>query len=149
MLFDPNRLVRPSELKEIDSTTYDDLPVTEARTKITRAGDGLSEALRLAPVHVPIGAQVVILMIAEATAHQHARRKEGRGADAVELDEYVETATLEARAATFIDPDLVSDVLSLHMQRVEEARARAEAEKREAAGEFSLFDLDADLDADE
>lgn len=140
-----NDMIRPADLIGKGVPYHDELPVTYSKARITKTGDGLSEALDLAPLHVPLGANVVILLTAKAVSHEYDKVRVGRGADAMELDEFIETTVFAATSAQFIDPDLVAAALHDHAERVKEERANRERAEREAHGEFALdFDDDDD-----
>jgi hypothetical protein len=130
--------VYPTALQAIPIPDYEGLPVTATAAKITKTGDGLSQSLRMAPLHVPSETKVMVLVYAKATHHDHHRVTEGTGKDKEVMEEFVEVVTLEAEGALLIDPDLVGSIVTEHQQRVAEALFAAEREKREAKGEFEL-----------
>lgn len=128
----------PSELAIVPIPDYEGLPVTQVKTKITKTGDGLSESMSIAPIHIPSEDYVVVVIYAKATKHDHVRATDGTGKDKITLDEFVETVTLQAEGAFLIDPDLVAGPVVKHQQRVAEMREQIAREKREAKGEFGL-----------
>ena len=133
---------RLSELRAEPIPDHDGFPVTSTVAKITKTGDGLSEAMAMAPIHVPVGTRVMIVIPAMAVEHKYKQATAGTGKDKITLDEWVETTVFEAQGATFVDADLVSGVVDEHMERVADERHRIEQERRAAKGEFPLPDID-------
>ena len=131
-----------SKLRAEAIPDHDGFPVTTTAAKITKTGDGLSEAMAMAPIHVPVGTRVMIVVPAVAVEHKYKQATEGTGKNKITLDEWVETTVFEAQGATFVDADLVSDVVDSHMTRVADARHAAEQQRRADKGEFPLPDID-------
>ena len=132
---DEEGYVRPSIIENEPVPDHDGVPVTGTRASLTGAGDGLSESLTLAPIHLPMGKRVMVIVPAEIVSHEYDFVKDGKE----RIDgEYVETAVLKADGALLVDPDLVRDVVNAHMERIKEARVEADRARREAKGEFQL-----------
>ena len=130
--------IKPSDLEGESIPDHDGLPVTRTAAIIQKTGDGLSESMGMAPIHIPVGEHVLVLIVAKAKGHKYERVVEGTGKNAETLDEFTETLVLDAESALFLDPDLVGEIVSEHLARVAMARAEAEARKRAAKGEFQL-----------
>ncbi len=127
--------LRPSDLEGIPLGDHDGVPISQFAAKVTKAGDGLSESMRLSPMHLPIGGHGVLVMPFTVVSHEYDYVKDGR--TRIE-SERLETAVLEADGALLVDPDLVEKVVAEHMTRILDARERAAREKREKRGEFEL-----------
>lgn len=85
---------------------FEDDPVSEARVKITRAGDGLSEALKLLPIAQHIGAESYFVLRTVVKAVDHREDKHGRLvrthiAETIEIAETDETTAKAAMAKAF------------------------------------------------
>jgi hypothetical protein len=128
----------PSELEAQEIPDHDGMPVTMTVADLTKCGDGLSESMGIAPVHVPVESRVMVLVYATAKGHNYKRITEGSGKDAYPIEEFCETLKLEADGCLFIDPELGADMVAKHMAKVKKARSDAEAAKRAARGEAQL-----------
>jgi len=107
--------------------TFEGLDVQQAKVKITNAGDGLSEALKVAPVALELGDEPYYLLRGEVTQINH-----------VEKDELITRVhTVKASAITPVDPELASKMLE---------EAAAELAKAKAAADGQLM-LDAENEA--
>lgn len=130
--------IHPSELEGKPLGKHDGVKVTDVSAKIA-VGDVIKETMKISPIHIPMGARVMVLVPARCVSHEYDFITEGRGAKAVELaDEYQETALLKAEAVILLDPDLVQEVVDAHMARVIEARAAAREDERRTRGEGTL-----------
>jgi hypothetical protein len=147
---DPS-FVKPSDLASQPVPDHDGKPIRDTDGSLVKTGHGFEETLKLQRMHIPIGARVMVLTPARCVSHEYDIASEGTGKDKVELDEFDETAILEAESVLLIDPDLVAKLVIEHNDRVEQARAEAdrikaeeraqrEDDKRAAAGEFKLPD---------
>lgn len=119
-------------------SSFEGRPVIRAAVRITRAGDGLSEALKFAPVALHHDDEVFFVLRGSVSQVNH----KPDGADA---DELVRVHTVEAVEIAMVDESDVADLLAGAAERVGRARAEAlEAENREN-GIFPLGDAEAEL----
>lgn len=110
-----------------DLPVFEGEPVTSARVKITNAGDGLSEALKIAPEALHMDDEVFYVLRGKVTQVNH-----------VAKDELVTRIhTVKADAITKVDGELASKMLA----EAADALSRAKAE---ASGQMLL---DAENDA--
>lgn len=111
-----------------DLGSYQRKKVQSTVVKITKAGDGLSEALSIEPVNLPINGKVYVLLECEVEQHAH-KRVRTRGRNAAVVPNLVQLIqTLEAQTVTLVDADLAKAPIEAQRQRIAEARAAAEAE---------------------
>ena len=130
--------LRPSTLAGKSLGEHDGLPITASTGTITGLAGGFSETAALDKIHVPVGSKVIALVVMTADSHEYDRVKEGRGKEAVLLDEFVENTVYKGESVLLIDPDDVEELVAKHQARIAEARAEAERQAKEAKGEFSL-----------
>lgn len=135
------KAIKPSDLEGEPIPDHDGLPVTSTVAAIMKTGDGLSESMGMAPIHIPVGEHVLVLIVAKARGHKYERTIEGTGKDVKTLDEFTETLVLDAESALFLDPDLVGAIVSEHLSRVAKSRSDAEARKAAAAKGKKAFQL--------
>lgn len=105
--------------------------VDEARVRITRAGDGLSEALRVAPKALQLGDEVFYVLRGVVGQVNHKRII--RASD--EEERLVRLHTVEATAITEVEPDLAEKLLNEAAEEL--ARRQAEADSQ-----LSIYDGD-------
>ncbi len=104
--------------------TFDGHDVTEHKVKITKAGDGLSEALQLNGLDIQAGRTYDIVLRVTAGGATFKPVKAGdEGGDYQRIDNLV------AQSATVVDSDLIAEVLDAHEAEVAEARQKAKEEK--------------------
>jgi len=101
--------------------------VDEARVRITKAGDGLSEALRVEPRALHLGDQVAYVLRGTVRQVNH------RSREIDEIEIVTRLHTVEATAITEIDADLADKLLN-------EAAEMLAAAQAEADGQTSLYD---------
>jgi hypothetical protein len=93
---------------------FEGRPVVAARVAITRAGDGLSEALAVEPEDLPLGQRVLVLLECEVTK--------------VRYEEVLDTGTLRrvhtlsAGTATMVDDGFAGDLLDQQRIKIEQAK---------------------------
>jgi len=94
-------------------------PVVRAAVKITNAGDGLSEAMRLAPESLQLGEEVWFVIKGEVTrvAHETAPKDDHN---------LVRVHTVRASDVALVAKDAVQDILREEQDRI--ARLREEEE---------------------
>lgn len=130
--------LRPSTLAGIPLGDHDGLPITQSTGSITGLDGGFSETASLDKIHIPVKSRVIALVVLEAVSHEYDRIKEGRGANAVSLEEFIENTVYKGESALLIDPDDVEELVQKHEARVAEARALAAQEARAVRGENTL-----------
>lgn len=97
---------------------------------VTRAGDGLSEAMPIAPMILHHEQEGYIVLKFRTTKIRFDPRKDDTGVDRVQI--------LEASAAAFIDEDLVGATLSEMQERIRAYQAAQKKQRDEAKGIFTL-----------
>ena len=88
--------------------------VIGTRIAITRAGDGLSQALAIEPAELSIGDTVYVVLECTVSKVTHEPVKD--------TDSLTRVQTLQAGTATLVDKALVADVLQEQRDRLDEAR---------------------------
>lgn len=121
--------------------TYQDQPVLKAKVKLTKAGDGLSKSLSIAPQLLPVRSKVMLLVEAEVALHAH---KPMDGVDAFELIQ-----TLEATTVTIVDDKASATKIERQRRALEKADMERKNVKRLADQDGKELDVDGDLDGDE
>lgn len=108
-------------------------PVVRASVKITNAGDGLSEAMRLAPEALQLGDEVWFVIKGEVVrvAHESAPKDDHN---------LVRVHTVKASDVALVAKDAVQDVLHAEQDRI--ARLREEEEGIQRLTEDPLGILD-------
>ncbi|HEY7010127.1 MAG TPA: hypothetical protein VH395_14360 [Jatrophihabitantaceae bacterium] len=91
---------------------FEDQPVDRAAVRITRAGDGLSEALRIRPKALHIGDEINYLLRGVVTQVTH-REKD---------DEITRLHTVEAQQITEVDAKTASRMLAAAARELDQAR---------------------------
>lgn len=120
---------------------HNGLPILAKKIKITRTGDGLSQAMTITPVEVKDASEHYISMRVRQsrTYYDNVFSKD----DPDELIGYDEVIQFAAQAAVFDDrPDAAEQVTAMEERLAEKARkeaAEAERKKKEARGEFQLI----------
>lgn len=104
--------------------------VTAAKVRITNAGDGLSEALKVTPEALHRGDEVFYVLRGEVTQVNHATKDET----------IVRVHTVKADAITKVDGDLASKML-------QEAAEELQRRKDEVDGQMRLEPSDAEKEA--
>lgn len=122
--------------------TFDGHDVTERKVKITKAGDGLSEALQLHGLDIQAGKTYDLVLRVTAGGATFKPVKAGD-----EDGEYQRIDNLVAQSATVVDSDLVSEVLDAHEAELAEAKRKAK-EEREGIKRLE-FDDDEDQAAED
>jgi hypothetical protein len=102
---------------------FEGRPVIGSKVAITKAGDGLSDALSVDPGAFDLGAQVYVVLKCDVQKVRYSEVKD--------TDSLIREHTFAAEAATIVDAELVADLVA---QQVEYTRKR----KEEAAGIQSL-----------
>lgn len=100
---------------------FEDETVTNARVKITNAGDGLSDALKISPEALHIGDDAYYLIRGEVTQVAHVTKD----------DVLTRVHTVKASAATKVDGKVAEKMLAAAADELEKAKA-------EAAGQLAL-----------
>lgn len=103
--------------------------VSATSVRITKAGDGLSKQLDIAPRLLQPGERVRVVLEATVTQHTH---KPIKKADTWEL-----VQTLEAETVTFADGDDIEAIIEAAAARVHDAEA---ARRNEMDGQRSIDD---------
>jgi hypothetical protein len=98
---------------------FDGKDVVGTRIAITRAGDGLSKALRTEPRLITMGDRVFVVLECEVTKVGFEETKD-------DPTQVLRTHTLRAGTATFIDEDLVKEMI---VEQAEKNRLFDEAAK--------------------
>jgi hypothetical protein len=101
---------------------YDGKDVLRTSIKITKAGDGLSEAMSIDPVQLPIGTKGVLVLEFVVEAHKH---KPIPNTNALVLEQ-----VLAAGTATLIDAELVDQALKAQREKIDAAREAASGQAR-------------------
>ena len=98
---------------------FEKRPVVRAAVKITNAGDGLSEAMRLAPESLALGDEVWFVIKGEVSrvAHENAPKDDHN---------LVRVHTVKASDVALVAKDAVQDILLAEQDRI--ARLREEEE---------------------
>lgn len=94
--------------------------VHSARVKITNAGDGLSEALKVAPVALAHGETVYYVLRGTVTQINHTARSED--------DPLIRVHTVKADAITPVDPELADKLLAEAAAEIARAKAAADGQ---------------------
>lgn len=95
-------------------TPFDDHDVTETTVRIVGAGDGLSEALEVAPVELHHGERVHIVLRGEVTKITYEPVKDS--------DELRRVHTIRASFGTIVDAKVVTKVLDAQRKAIEAHR---------------------------
>lgn len=115
---------------------FEDQPVAKATVRITRAGDGLSEALKVEPKALHVGQEVFYVLAGTVEQVNHKADKDG---------DLTRVHTVAATAVTEIDGGTAQQMLTAAAKALEQRRAELDgqlsiddelaAEAREAADE--------------
>lgn len=119
---------------------FDGHEITRRLIKLTKAGDGLSEALEVNEHRLQAGDKVTIVLKGIVGGAQHKPRDAGKYDD-----DYVRVDNIVTQSATIVESDVVDDILKTHEEAVYELRAR-EKERREGLKRLPL-DKEPDVDA--
>lgn len=106
-----------------DLPEFEGQSVHQAKVRITGAGDGLSEALKVAPIALELGEEVSYILRGHVTQINHTQKDED--------EPLVRLHTVKASAITPVDPDLADKLLG-------EAAAELAKAKAEADGQLPL-----------
>jgi hypothetical protein len=106
---------------------FDDHEVYAATVRITRAGDGLSESLRIEPRPLHIGEEVFYLLRGVVRQVNH-RQKDDEGP-------LTRVHTVETVDITEVDPDIAAKMLTAAAEELNRRKA-------DRAGQLPLDDLD-------
>ena len=112
----------------IDLAPYDGRPVIQTPVSITRAGDGLSKAMKVDAVDLHIGQTVTVVLECSTAAHT---------LEPMDPDDpsspLIRKQVLRAGRATIVDPALVGDLLDEQQRRIEEAEGKQRLDFPEVA----------------
>jgi hypothetical protein len=115
-------------------------PVTGRLIKLTKAGDGLSEALKINAVKLHVGDEVTVILKGVVGGPTHKPRDRGDyDGDYLRVDNIVTTS------ATIVESGIVDDILTEHEAAVAELRQQ-EKERREG---LKRLPLDKAVDEDQ
>lgn len=96
---------------------FEDQDVTLVKVRITRAGDGLSDALKVTPEALHLGDEVFYVLRGEVTQINHQRK---------DFDEpIVRVHTIAASAITKVEAKLANKLLATAAEDLEKAKAAA------------------------
>lgn len=126
-----------------DLGSYQGQPIIRAKIKVTKAGDGLSKALKIEPTMLPVGWTGMLLLEVECVKHGHQRITDTEAFE-VEL-------VLAAGTATIVDDKSSRTKIERQRRKIEKAVDKAHGRQRLSDADPE-FDEDADLppeDADE
>lgn len=96
-------------------TDYEGHPVIGAAVQIRNTGDGLSEAMAVAPEKLPLGTTIHVVLECEVEKHRYDPIKDGGGA--LQL-----VNMLKAGRATIIDNAAVRKALDAQEREIEKAK---------------------------
>lgn len=134
--------------KEEELGTFEGHPVERVKIIVTKTGDGLSEAMEVEP-HILTQGDTGFVVLAFKTSKIRFDLTKRKGEDEDEGPITVDRIQiLEATGATFVDRDLVGDVVDKMRQRIAELRAEEARRKAEERGEFSFDSLEGPEDDD-
>lgn len=111
--------------------SFEGRPVIKATVKIAKAGDGLSEALKLAPVALHLGDEAHFVIKGVVTQVNHKPVE-------AEADEQVRQHTVDAIEIAMVDEDDVAELLARNADRVKEAKEQARLAEEQEAGIMRL-----------
>lgn len=103
---------------------FDGCPVVRTAIAVTKAGDGLSEALKVDPQEYHVGDKVYVVLECEVAAVRF------KPVDKDTPDVLVREHTLRAGTATMVDGDLVATQLAEQAERIQLAKEAAEGVAR-------------------
>ena len=130
---------------------HNGLPILAKKIKVTKTGDGLSQAMTIIPVDVKDGSEHYVSMRLRHTRTYHDNVFSKDNPD--ELVGFEEVIQFSAQAAVFDDrPDAAEQVTAMEERLEAKAKkeaAEAERRKREAKGEFQLIQGEGDDDPDD
>lgn len=119
---------------------FDGHAITGRLIKLTKAGDGLSEALKINEHRLAAGDQVTIILKGIVGGATHKPRDRG------EFDgDYLRVDNVVTQSATIVESGIVDDILTEHEAAVAELRQQ-EKERREG---LKRLPLDSQVDADQ
>jgi hypothetical protein len=95
-------------------TSYRGHPVTGSTVAIRNTGDGLSAALAVEPVELPLQGTVHVVLECEVEKHRYDPVKD--------TSDYILVNMLKAGRATLVDRDLVEKYLDDQQRRIDEAK---------------------------
>lgn len=114
-----------------DLTPFDGTPVVRATIQITKAGDGLSEAMKVEPRELHLDDEVYVVL---KTTVSRVLFKPLEKDDASLL---VRVHTLEAGDATIVDADLVAEAIAQTAEKIRVAKEEEEGVQRIPFGDES------------
>jgi hypothetical protein len=103
---------------------FEKQPVSQAAVKITNAGDGLSEAMRLAPDALELGEEVWVVLKGEVTRVAHQRGTKDDGLTLVRVH------TVKASDVALVAKDAVQELLHAEQDRIAKLREEEEGVQR-------------------
>lgn len=102
---------------------FDGKPLTQRKIKITGAGDGLSEALKLEDVDLVADQSVVVLLRGKVEGATFKRDKDDDG--------YIRIDNIVAKSAKIVGPEAnIEQILEDHEQQIAELRRREDEAKK-------------------
>lgn len=103
----------------------DEKPITGRSMKLSKAGDGLSEALKLKAADIHVGDPVAVLVRGTVKGPTFKPDKDNKGQDG-----YVRIDNIEAASAVIVEDDQqVEAILDAHEAAIAELRMREKEEK--------------------
>lgn len=102
--------------------TFENHPVQQAQVRITNAGDGLSEALKIEPKALDLGAETFYVLSGVVTQINH-RQKDDESPT-------IRVHTIRAEQITEVDPELAGKLLQTAAEELERRRAEIEGQMR-------------------
>ncbi len=115
---------------------FEGRPISAIKIIITRTGDGLSKAMTVAPKILHQGESGYIVLSYQTAKIRFDPAEDEDGEPVAER-----VQILVADGATFVDRDLVGDVVDTMRERIAEREARIKREKDEAKGIFTFDGL--------
>lgn len=94
--------------------SFEGRDVIATKVAITRAGDGLSEAMSIDPEELALGSTVYVVLECETTRVGYEPVKD--------TGTLIRKHTLKAGTATLVEADLVSDLLEAQRAKIEQAK---------------------------
>lgn len=101
--------------------SFDGREVGGTSIKVTNAGDGLSEALKVDPTEFHLGDIVYVVLQTEVVRVEHKSIEDGDETGPLER-----AHVLRAGAATIVDSDVVAEQLKVQAARIRKAREAAQ-----------------------
>jgi hypothetical protein len=106
---------------------FEGVSVNKSTLRLTKAGDGLSDALKLEPIALHHGDRVHLVLEGVVTQVNH--RPDGKVEDG-EINELTRMHTVEAVDIAIVDEDDVAELLARNRERIKLAKDAAEGVTR-------------------